>query len=204
MSQLPRRPPNRIVRAEALEAWSDGFEFLKVAERIRDNAEHEAAQAEERARDRGYEDGLADGRRETLAEFNRLTEQAEHYFDTLSEPLADLALDIVRRLLGTFNDRELITQFVGATINEFRAESRIVIRVAPENHGELDTWVRSLDATSAGRISHVEADRSLDPRQCLLISPVAVIDVGIDAQLERLRTALSGSDVPAGANDHVL
>lgn len=194
MSGLPDRPPGKIVRREQVEAWNDGFAFLKAARERANGLEAEVEHDREQARTRGYDEGLASGRRKAAREFGQLRRQADHYFDTLSEPLAKLSLDIVQRLLRTFDDHELIQRFVAEAIAELRDATRIVIRVAPCHRIELEDWVRSLPETESRRISHVEPDHALGVRQCLLVSPVAVIDIGIDSQFDRLSSALLNMD----------
>jgi len=188
MNSLPPRPGKVILRAGEAEAWIDGYAFLEQARQRA--AEQEAAVR--RARDAGYAEGFAAGRRDGEARAAELLATTQHdvkrYLDGLEPALAELSLSLVRRILGEFDEAELIARCVRQALDEWRHEHRIRIRVAPALEARVsESLAESPPATSDYQ---VEADAQLGPSQCLLVSPIAVMDIGLESQLEALRRAL--------------
>ncbi|MAM59300.1 MAG: HrpE/YscL family type III secretion apparatus protein [Salinicola sp.] len=197
MNSLPPRPGKVILRAEEAEAWIDGYAFLDRARR--QAADQERALGE--ARDAAYAEGFEAGRRAGETQAARLLattrDDVDRYLARLEPALAELALDLVRRLLGEFDEAELVARCVRQALREWRQAHRIRIRVAPS----LEAPVAALlsEEPPATGDYEVEADAQLGPGQCLLVSPVAVMDIGVDSQLDVLRQALL--DAPADGQE---
>ncbi|MDH4571778.1 FliH/SctL family protein [Salinicola acroporae] len=193
MNSLPPRPGKVILRAEEAEAWIDGYAFL-------DRARRQAADQDRvlrEARDEAYAEGFEAGRRAGEIQAARLLtttrDDVARYLEHLEPALAELALDLVRRLLGEFDEAELVAHCVRQALREWRQEHRIRIRVAPSLEARVATLL-SADPTVT-QDYEVEADPQLGPEQCLLMTPVAVMDIGVDSQLDVLRQALLDAPV---------
>jgi len=78
----------------------------------------------------------------------------------------------------------LLAGLVRKALPTFRDENRLTLRVAPEHHLAVHELL-----SDDPRID-VLKDATLGPRQALLSSPAAVIDLSLDAQLQGLRNAL--------------
>lgn len=187
MNDLPRRPGKVILRAAEAKAWTDGFAFLDRARERAESQEAEIAQA----RDAGYADGFAAGRcegeRRAAALLATTHANVERYLAGLEPELGQLALDLVRRILDEFDDAERIARSVRRALGEWRQAHRIRIRVAPALEREVAE--RLADHPPADVEFQVEADPQLDASQCLLVSPIAVMDIGMEAQFGALGQA---------------
>ncbi|MGM8851987.1 type III secretion system stator protein SctL [Salinicola halophyticus] len=188
MNSLPPRPGKVILRAAEAEAWVDGYAFLDQA---RQRADNQAAGFQQ-ARNTGYTEGFEAGRRDGEAQAAKLlaTTQADikHYLESLEPALAELSLNLVRRLLGEFDDADLIARCVRQALSEWRHEHRLRIRVAPALESRVAALLAEHPPVTVD--FQVEADAQLEPGQCLLVSSVAVMDIGVDSQLDVLRQAL--------------
>lgn len=191
MKSLPPRPGKVILRAEEAAAWIDGYAFLERARQ----QQTEQAEALRQARDDAYQAGFEAGRRDGEAEAARLLattqRDVDRYLAGLEPALAELSLDLVRRLLGDeFDEADLLARCVRQALREWHHEHRLRIRVAPALESRLaDLLAERPPATGDYQ---VEADAQLSSGQCLLVSPVAVMDIGVDSQLAVLRQALLG------------
>lgn len=196
MNELPTRPGKVILPSAEAQAWIDGYAFLERArERAREmeaKACHTTAAA--------YADGFEEGRREGEAQAAELlahtTQRVERYLGGLDQSMAELCLRMVRRILGEFDDAELIGRCARQALREFRHDMRVSVRVAPERVAEVEALLSAGPEISDGPVYRIEGDAQLGPGQCLLVSPVAVVDVGLDAQLTALRRALATRSEP--------
>ncbi|WP_353980367.1 HrpE/YscL family type III secretion apparatus protein [Salinicola endophyticus] len=188
MNTLPRRPGKVILRAAEAQAWRDGFAFL---ERAREQADAQAS-ATAAAREAGYAEGFAagrgDGERQAAALLDTTQADVARYLDELEPALAQLCLDLVQRILDEYDDAERIASSVRRALGEWHQSHRLRIRVAPSLERQVSE--RLAARPPAGVDYQVEADPQLGPTQCLLVSPVAVMDIGVEAQLDALASAL--------------
>ncbi|GHB11854.1 type III secretion system stator protein SctL [Salinicola rhizosphaerae] len=192
MNDLPRRPGKVILRAAEARAWTDGFAFL---DRARERAESREAEVAA-AREAGYADGFAAGRRDGERQAATLLAathaDVERYMAGLEPELSQLTLGLLRRILDEFDDAERIARCVRRALGEWRQAHRLRIRVAPAL--ERDVAERLAEQPPAGVEFQVEADPQLDASQCLLVSPVAVMDIGVEAQLGAIDRAWQRPD----------
>lgn len=188
MNSLPSRPGKAILRAEEAHAWINGYVFLERARQRSDDQEAIIHRAREEGHAEGFEAGRRDGEARAAALLATTQSDVKRYLEGLDPALAELSLSLVRRILGEFDDVELITRCVRHALSEWRHEHRIRIRVAPPLEAQVaESLAEKLPGTTDYQ---VEADAQLSPTQCLLVSPIAVMDISLESQLEALRRAL--------------
>lgn len=188
MNSLPPRPGKIILRAEEAKAWIDGYAFLEQARQRAEDQEADIRRAHEAGHAEGFEAGRRDGEARAAELLAATQGDVKRYLDGLEPALADLALSLVRRILGEFDAAELVGRCVRQALDEWRHEHRIRIRVAPSMEARVTEFLA--DDPPATADYQVESDARLEPTQCLLVSPVAVMDIGLESQLEALRRAL--------------
>ena len=190
MNEMPARPGKLILRGEEAAAWVDGYAFLERARQRAGEQDGETRSAVAAARAEGLETGRREGETQAAELLARTTRRVERYLGDLDQSLAELSLQIVRRVLGEFDDAELISRCVRQALREYRHDMAVTVRVAPGQTARVEAL---LAATDDGErpVCRVEGDAQLSASQCLLVSPVAVVDVGLDSQLNVLRRALA-------------
>jgi type III secretion protein L len=105
--------------------------------------------------------------------------------------MIDLAFDIVRQVIGSFDDAELVARAARRALDTLRDESGIVVHVSPDLMAEIEAHL-GRDGTMLPAM-RVAGDRHLSGRQCIVTTPAASIDVGIDAQLDAIREVMMAS-----------
>lgn len=188
MTEMPNRPLGRIIRAEEAECWIDGYAFLEQAKAeaatIRGGAQDEVA----KAREAGHEEGRKAGEAQAAALLMRCQTDVECYLGSVEPMVAMLAMQIVERVIGSFDDAELVVRAAREALNGLREDKAVVVNVAPEILGEVQ---RRLEAMNSGALTvRVAADRHLSGRQSTVTTASTSIDVGIDTQLEAIRAAM--------------
>lgn len=189
MNELPTRPGKIILRGEEAAAWVDGYAFLERARQRAGEQDAETRRAVAAARAEGFEAGRREGEAQAAELLARTTQRVEGYLGGLDQSLAELSLQIVRRVLGEFDDAELISRCVHQALREYRHDMAVTVRVAPERVARVEALLAADDGERP--VCRVEGDAQLGASQCLLVSPVAVVDVGLDSQLNVLRRALA-------------
>jgi type III secretion protein L len=196
---MPRRPYARILRAAEARAWHDGYAFLdearQDAQQLRDAGRR--AYAVEYAQ--GYEDGKAQGDADAARLVSETTIKVDRYLSGLEAEVVNLALDVVRRMLGEFDVSTLVAKAARQAITEIRRARYLKIRVNPASitkvRDELDAALRESDL---GMTVEIDADDTLPAGACILSTDIAVVDASIEAQLNAIAAAIaSKAEAPA-------
>lgn len=178
-AHLPSGPGTRIVRAAEAEAWRDGFLFLREAGAAADRLGEAASKAYNSEHARGYAEGRAAGAAEAARLVADIRRGIDRYMGSIEGQIAELALDVVRRILGQLEVGELVVRAAEEAAVDFRRARFLKITA----HPEVVDRVRSTFAGYQGASVTIEADPSLAKTGCIIASEVAVVDAGIDAQL---------------------
>lgn len=186
MSTLPTRPPQRILRKQEADAWTDGFALLEAAQARMREVEAQCREALDAARREGYAAGRAEGLQAAAERLARTQADIDAYLTGLEPALADLALDITRRLLGDYPLDERLALLARAALAEFRDTQALSLEVPPTG---IDRIRQRLDEAGLAGLALV-ADHTLAAGQARLVSPAAAVELGVEAQLQALREAL--------------
>ncbi len=186
MSDLPSRPPQKIIRHDDAARWVEGYAFLEAAREESETIRANTRRIVEKARN----EGLAQGRDEGLQGASVLLAQAsaevDGYLAGLEQSLADLALNIVRQVLAPMDACELLLACTRKALAAFRADQALTLYVAPT---QLDALKAQLEPALAERLS-VEGDATVAPDNGRLSSTIASVEIGLEAQLRAIRQAL--------------
>ena len=196
MNELPTRPGKIILRNGEAQAWMDGYAFLERARARASEIAAESRHTTAAAYAEGFEEGRREGEAQAAELLARTTQRVERYLGGLDQSLAELCLEMVRRILGEFDDAELIGRCVRQALREYRHGTQVTVRVAAERVAEVEALLAAVPGAPDGPAYRVEGDAQLGAGQCLLVSPVAVVDVGLDSQLTALRRALAAGPEP--------
>lgn len=181
LDDLPKAPGVKIIRAAEESAWRDGFRFL---------AEVRTLQAAERAK--AYVEGKAAGSLEASKLVAETSAKVQRYMTSLEKQVAQLAFEIVRRILSEFDDRELVARATRNALADFRDAKSVTIKV----HPTVETHVRRAIADLVGAAGgdgfdvSVETDTEMGERICVLSTEFAVVEATIDTQLAAIAQAM--------------
>lgn len=192
MMEIPSRPLPRIIRAEEAECWIDGYAFLERAKAqaavIRASTQDEVT----KAREVGHEEGRKAGEAQAAALLMRTQADVERYLVSVEPLVAELAVGIVERVIGPFEDTDLVARAARQALEGLREDGAVVVHVAPEI---VDGVRQRLEAPNSGTLTvKVVVDRHLSKRQATITTAWTSIDIGVDAQLEAVRAAMCNRD----------
>ena len=188
VENLPQGPGARVLRAEQAGAWQDGYRFLAEVKRA-------AAQVEETARKtyaseyaRGSDEGRMAGANEAARLLTETTAKVDRHLAALEREIGALALEVVRRVIGQFDAADLVTRTAAQAVAEFRREKWLKVTVHPAAADQVAAALAGLPRNGGPTVT-VETDPALDERGCIVASDFAVVDAGIEAQLEAFAAA---------------
>ena len=196
---LPTGPGARILRGSDAEVWQEGYRFLAAAREAAASAEDNIRSA----RDDGYEKGFAEGYAAGSAEAGELVLRTslaiDRYVAGLESEIANLAMNIVHRVIGKFDAPDVVARAAAHAVSEFRDDKAVKIAVHPTAVDRVKAALAALPAH--GRPSAtVEGDAALGEQACLLVSEFGVVNAGIESQLRALAATLTAN---AGRHDPV-
>jgi len=187
MSELPSRPASRIIRAEQADLWIDGYAFVRAAQEQADTIREQSAQWLEQAREEGFEHARQQGAEEVAALLAQTAARADAWLGGLEVSLADLALDIVREVLGEMDEPERILRCTRKALTAFRQDQALTLFVSA---GQVEAVRLRLKSEADHLPITVEPDEQLHSGQARLSGPVGSVELGLDAQLNNLRRSL--------------
>jgi type III secretion protein L len=199
LTSLPRSPGRRVVRAAEAQNWIDGYRFVEEARRCSDELTQSARTAYEEAKTRGFEEGRNAGSAEAAAIVADTNAKVDRYLSSIESQLTELSLAIVERVIGRFDDADIVARTAAHALTSFRREKHLKIRVSPELVEDVERALSvSLDTDHPQPSLAIEGDPQLSSRQCRIVSEFAVIDASLDAQLDIIRRMGTASgDAPA-------
>lgn len=186
MSELPSRPPQKIIRQDDAPRWVEGYAFLEAAREESNTIRANTRRVVEKSRSEGLAQGRDEGLEQAAALLAQTSAKVDHYLAGLERSMADLALDIVRQVLEPMDASELLLGCTRKALAAFRDSQALTLYVAPT---ELEAVVERIDPALAARLT-LEADASVEPGQARLSSVIASVELGVEAQLRAIRQSL--------------
>jgi type III secretion protein L len=188
-SDLPHAPGVRILRARDAKVWSDAYRFLMEANAEADRIRESARAIVATESTRGYQEGRARGADDAAKLVSETVGKVDRYLSSLEQDAADLALRIVRRVLGEFDDAELVARATAHVLSDFRREKWLKIMVHPDVVDHVRKRLAPL--TDGGPTLVIETDPNLDRASCVVASEFVVVDASTAVQLEAIAAALT-------------
>ncbi|MDL2290709.1 HrpE/YscL family type III secretion apparatus protein [Desulfovibrio sp. OttesenSCG-928-F20] len=186
-------PPGRSLLKAA------DYAKLVEAESILDLAREEAKamslaaqEAFAAEKERGYADGLAQGKAEMVERMMESLSAGVDYLEKLEGSLVDLVLNSMRKIIDGFDDKELVFGVVRKALSYARSQRRVVLRLCPDEAELVQEELAALQRDFPGiGLLDVVGDPRLTKGSCLLESELGIIDAGLDVQLAGIKKAFT-------------
>ncbi len=187
------------VEAAGARVSSEEAGAIATAEQIVAAAEAEAARIAEaaktdaeRERQRGYADGLAEGRQEILMQKLDLLDESVRYMESVELKMADIVMKALKKCVAEIGDKELVVQIVRKSMQAVvRNQRQITIKVAPEMvpvvRARLDQILK--DFPSVATASVVE-DAHLSGTACVVETEAGLVEASVEGQLAAIEKSI--------------
>lgn len=178
---------------------SDDTGAIATAEQVVAAAEAEAARiaeeakaAAERERQRGYADGLAEGRQEILMQKLDLLDESVRYMESVELKMADIVMKALRKCVAEIGDRELVVQIVRKSMQAVvRNQRQITVKVAPEMVPVVRARLEQIlaDFPSVATANVVE-DAHLSGTACVVETEAGLVEASVEGQLAAIEKSI--------------
>ncbi|QND54418.1 type III secretion system stator protein SctL (plasmid) [Phyllobacterium sp. 628] len=191
MMDMPRAPISRIVSARDTVLWTDAQEMLEAARKEAAAIRSAAQAAFDESKAEGYRLGLHEGEQDAAILVAETVTKLDRDLAALQEQVVDLSLSVVEQLIGEIDNPAVIARLAANAIELLRHERSLTIYVAPELERDVGKLLHDISAgLEKGLPVRISGDPRLDKKSCLIVSPNAVVNAGLDAQLSIIRQAL--------------
>ncbi|MDF2377669.1 MAG: HrpE/YscL family type III secretion apparatus protein [Verrucomicrobiales bacterium] len=182
---LPAREYAALVEAEGL------IEAARAeAERIRREAEEEYA----KRRAEGYEAGLEKGKAEIAERMVDYMGRSAAYFSKVEGVLIDVVMRAARRVIGEFDQKEVVERVVRRALEATRNEGHVTVRVAPALADDLKSRIGDiLGGFPKVEFLEVVPDGRVPEGGCILETELGFVDASLETQFKAIEKALVNS-----------
>lgn len=183
-------PGKKILKAAEYATLLEAESVLAAADAEAARIREEAKQAYASEKERGYRDGLTEGKMEMAERMMDTVAAGVDYLEGLEGTIVDLVMNAMRKVIDGFDDKERVLGVVRKALSYARSQKRVVLRICPEDAEIVQAELASLlrDYPGIG-ILDVATDPRLERGACILESELGLIDAGLDVQMAGIRNA---------------
>jgi flagellar biosynthesis/type III secretory pathway protein FliH len=187
-----------VVSQMVMSARDEATKIMVAAHAEADFLNARSLEAAEEERKRGYDEGLAQGREEAMAQFTELMVKARQEAEDMRLATRDGAITLARRMAERIVGRalELHPSLIADIANQALAAARprsgpVVLRVHPEDLQVLETERERLGARLPSAVDlKLVADEKVARGGCVIETAIARLDAQLGRQLDALEKAL--------------
>lgn len=182
----------RVVKATDVGTVRAAADILAAAEAEAARIREEAKAAFEAERQRGYAQGVAEGKMEIAAQKLDLVDASVSFMEGVEEKMADVVMKALRSFVVDVGDRKMVVQIVRKTMAAvIRTQKQVVLKVAPEMVATVTARVAEFRAAyPIIETLDVVADARLSGAACVLETEAGVADASVETQLAAIEKSL--------------
>lgn len=182
----------RVVKATDVGTVRAVADILAAAEAEAARIREEAKAAFEAERQRGYAQGVAEGKMEIAAQKLDLVDASVSFMEGVEEKMADVVMKALRSFVVDVGDRKMVVQIVRKTMAAvIRTQKQVVLKVAPEMVATVTARVAEFRAAyPIIETLDVVADARLSGAACVLETEAGVADASVETQLAAIEKSL--------------
>lgn len=192
---LALRPTGAVVPASDYALWSEAAVARDVALAYAARTRRWARLAYRRAREAGHARGQQEGLKEAAAVVAACSAESARLAQELAGGLPSLVAGVIEDILGSCDATDVAVRAVQQAVSRLGDAGRVSVRVHPDLAKPVREALQTADDHGARAIK-VEADPTLDPLACVLWSDLGNVELGVAAQVRRLRESLVEARVP--------
>ena len=180
-------PGTRVIKASEYAELQDAEKIIEAANQQAELILQNAREVYEEQKKKGYEEGIQSARIDQADQMFKMVSRSIEYLAGLEGTLANILMSGIRRILGQFDEQEMVISLVKNALQHVRHEKSVTVRVPPTQFAVVQARTSEIlaDYRGVGFID-VVADERLKTGDCIIESELGVIDASIDVQLKAL------------------
>ncbi|WDE09420.1 type III secretion system stator protein SctL [Thalassomonas haliotis] len=193
ISEQPISTDEQIIKAETLVRLGQADDIIRRAQQKSDKILAAAKKAYRQQHRLGYQQGLAQGKKELAALHLDATVKVQDFLHKVNDELVALVMVALRRIIDDLAPAEVTAQVIKQTLKTLTDEKNITLRLAPELAQQMEAQLAEIVADYPGLgYIHIEVDHALSEQQgCILETETGVVDALVDTQLEVISKTLA-------------
>lgn len=181
----------RLLKAEDYLRYESADTIMQSARQRAAVIVKQAEQERQQERQRGYEEGQLQAKKEQIEQAMALAARTVEYFSGIEKQVTAIVMTAVRRILGEFDDVDLVVKAVRNVLHTVGSEKQLSLRVASAQADAVKARVGEILASyPAITFIEVKGDNRLPATACILESELGVVEASVDVQVQALQTAL--------------
>ncbi len=180
-----------VIHQEEMAVCREAVTLLEQARKQSAEIIASSQQEFERQKKLGMEQGLQEGRDAANAHHLKTVLASLDYYEQSRTQLVKLVTSCLRRLIMDLPPEEQIYQLVGAALDSFKQQTRLVLQISPKDQEVVEHAIAKLQPRMpAGSTIEVRMHEELNPGSCVLESPLGLVDASLESQLAILENSL--------------
>ncbi len=184
--------PTRLVKAEEVSAVRRIEDVLAEAEAEAARIREEAKQHFELERQRGYAQGLEEGKASIIERKLELLDESVAFMESVEGKIVEVVMTALKKCVMDIGDEELVVQIVRKVMNAvIRNQRHITLKVAPEMVSVVRARMNELlaDYPLLDNVD-VQENPRLKGAACMIETEAGVADASVDTQLAAIEKSL--------------
>ncbi len=181
-----------VIKSAQYEEYLQAGDIIASAGKIAQNIINNTQKIEEEAKERGFTEGKKNANTELAQEHLKLMQKNTEYLNE-SQPMLEKIIDqSLRYILKQYPPQELLKQSLERAIADNSFMKNIKIRISPSQLDMVQEALPNIVRQSrfAG-ITQVESDANLSETDCILETPLGIVDLTIENQLFQILKILT-------------
>ena len=178
---------------------ADEAGVLAQAEDVIAAAEVEAAQIREEAKaayaaekQRGYDDGIAEGKAEILMQKLNLLDESVRYMESIELKVSEIVMKALRKCVAEIGDTELVIQIVKKAMQTVvRNQRQITVKVNPAMVAVVKGRLQEILAEFPS-LSYIDVaeDAHLAAAACVVETEAGLVEASVEGQLAAIEKSI--------------
>ena len=184
--------PTRLVKAEEVSAVRRIEDVLAEAEAEAARIREEAKQHFELERQRGYAQGLEEGKASIIERKLELLDESVAFMESVEGKIVEVVMTALKKCVMDIGDEELVVQIVRKVMNAvIRNQRHITLKVAPEMVSVVRARMNELlaDYPLLDNVD-VQENPRLKGAACMIETEAGVADASVDTQFAAIERSL--------------
>lgn len=192
-------PDTRVIKQDEYLAAAEAAQVLADARARAKEMLEQAETTYEARKEEGYQAGLSQAQEELADQIMTIVGNSVDYMAKAEDDIARTVMACLRKILGEFDDTELVIRIARGALQRMRGEPRVTLRVRPDVEAEVQARIGEILA-GAGDVGYLEiiGDEQMPKGGCRLESDAGVVDGGLERQLAVIERIFKERTVPPG------
>jgi len=185
-------PGVRRISASQFSALVDAHEALEVAKSQAETIVNQADQVRDQARQDGMNQGRAQARAELVSCVASLRGSVGTWVQNTEPKLVEIVQRCVRDVIKSVDTDQLVRDSIHRALSEMTTAQDIRVQVHESQVDALRAQVEGfIDKHALRGVIRFEASMALKPGDCIVESPMGVVDLRVESQLKFVNQTLS-------------